>query len=71
MDENRCYVQLYFYDKLSSLRPSDMSDLSIEHVRDTMFDSIRHETCMILRGNLALGQLYQTKQTTQGNITSQ
>jgi hypothetical protein len=22
MDEDRCYVQLYFYDKLSSLKPS-------------------------------------------------
>jgi hypothetical protein len=32
MDEDRCYVELYFYDKLSSLRLSNMSDPSVEHV---------------------------------------
>jgi hypothetical protein len=32
MDEHRCYVQLYFYDKLSSLEPSDMSASSVRHV---------------------------------------
>jgi hypothetical protein len=32
MDDDGCYVQLYFYDKLSSLKPSDMSDPSVKHV---------------------------------------
>jgi hypothetical protein len=32
MDEYGCYVQLYFYDKLSSLSPSDMSDPSVKYV---------------------------------------
>jgi hypothetical protein len=52
MNDDRCYVQLYFYDKLPSLRPSDMFDPSVKKVRCTKFDSIRRETCMIIRGNL-------------------
>jgi hypothetical protein len=32
MDEDGCYVELYFYDKLSSLRLSNMSDPSVKHV---------------------------------------
>jgi hypothetical protein len=32
MDEDGCYVQLFFYDKLSSLKPSDMTKLSMKHV---------------------------------------
>jgi hypothetical protein len=52
MDEDRCYVELYFYNKLSSLKPSNMSGLPIKHIRGTKFGSIRRETCMILRGNL-------------------
>jgi hypothetical protein len=52
MDENVYYVQLYFYDKLSSLRLSDMSDPSVRYVRGTRFGSIRHETCMLLSGDL-------------------
>jgi hypothetical protein len=52
MDEDRCYVELYFYEKLSSLRPSDMSDPAIKHVWGTRFGSVRRETCMILHGNL-------------------
>jgi hypothetical protein len=32
MDEYEFYVQLYFYDKLSSLKPTDMSDPSVKHV---------------------------------------
>jgi hypothetical protein len=52
MDAVGCYVELYFYDKLSSSRPLDMSDSSVKHVRGTKFGSIRHEPCMILRGNL-------------------
>jgi hypothetical protein len=52
MDEDGCYVELYFYDKLSSLRPRDMSDPSVKHVQGTRFGSIMHETCMILHGNL-------------------
>jgi hypothetical protein len=43
MDENGCYVQIYFYDKLSSLRPSDMSDRSMRHVQDIMFVFIRRD----------------------------
>jgi hypothetical protein len=54
MDEDGYYVELYFYDKLSSFRPSDMSDPSVKHVWGTRFDSIRHETCMILRGIYSL-----------------
>jgi hypothetical protein len=50
-DENICYVQLYFYDTLSSLNPSEISDLSVKHVQGTRFGSIRREICMILRGN--------------------
>jgi hypothetical protein len=52
MDDDGCYVQLYFYDKLLSLRPSGMSDSSMKHVRCTKFGSVRRETCMILHGNL-------------------
>jgi hypothetical protein len=52
MDEYGCYVQLYFYDKLSSLRPSDKSDSSVKHFWGTRFSAIRHETCMILHVNL-------------------
>jgi hypothetical protein len=52
MDEDGFYVEFYFYNKLSSLRPADMSDPSVKHVRGTRFGSIRRETCMILRGNL-------------------
>jgi hypothetical protein len=52
MDEDGCYVELYFYDKLSSLILLDMSDPSMKHVRGTRFDFIRRETCMILCGNL-------------------
>jgi hypothetical protein len=43
---------LLLYDKLSSLRPSNMSNPSVKHVRYIRFDSIRHETCMILYSNL-------------------
>jgi hypothetical protein len=43
MDEDGCYVELYFYDKLTSLRPSDMSDLAVKHVRGTRFGSVRRE----------------------------
>jgi hypothetical protein len=32
MDEDGCYVELYFYNKLSSLNPSDMSGLPIKHI---------------------------------------
>jgi hypothetical protein len=42
MNDDGCYVQLYFYDTLSSLSLG------------TRPCSIRHETCMILRGNLPL-----------------
>jgi hypothetical protein len=52
MDENGCYIELYFYNKLSSLRPSDMSNPSVKHVWGTRFGSIRCETCMVLHGNL-------------------
>jgi hypothetical protein len=43
MDDDRCYVQLHFYDELSSLRPSDISDPSMRHIRGTRFDCIRRE----------------------------
>jgi hypothetical protein len=43
MDEDGCYVQFYFYDKLSSLRPSDVSNPSIRHVRGTSFSCIRRD----------------------------
>jgi hypothetical protein len=43
MDEDGCYVQLYFYDKLSSLRSSDMSDPFMRHVRGTRFGYIRRD----------------------------
>jgi hypothetical protein len=43
MDDDGCYVQLYFYDKLSSLKPSDMSDPSVRHVRGTRFGCIRRD----------------------------
>jgi hypothetical protein len=43
MDGDGFYVQLYFYDKLSSLKPSDMSAPSMRHVRSTRFGSIRHD----------------------------
>jgi hypothetical protein len=43
MDEDKCYEQLYFVDKLSSLRPLDMSDPSLRHVRGTRFGSIRRD----------------------------
>jgi hypothetical protein len=52
MDDDRCYVEFYFYDKLPSLRPSDMSDPFVKHVRHTRFGSIRRETYMILHDNL-------------------
>jgi hypothetical protein len=52
MDEDGCYVELYFYDKLSSLRSLDMPDPSVKHVRGSRFGFIRHETCLILRDNL-------------------
>jgi hypothetical protein len=32
MDEHGCYVELYFHDKLSSLKLSDMSDPSVKYV---------------------------------------
>jgi hypothetical protein len=32
IDEDGCYEEFYFYDKLSTLRPSDMSDLSVKDV---------------------------------------
>jgi hypothetical protein len=32
MDEDGCYVELYFYDKLSSLKPLDMSGPAVKHV---------------------------------------
>jgi hypothetical protein len=32
MDEDGCYIELCFYDKLLSLRPSDMSDPSVKYV---------------------------------------
>jgi hypothetical protein len=51
-DDGGCYVELYFYDKLSSLRPSDMSNSSVKHVWGIRFGSIRCETCMILHDNL-------------------
>jgi hypothetical protein len=44
MDEDRCYVQLYFfYYKLSCLRPSDMSAPSVRHVQGSRFSSIRRD----------------------------
>jgi hypothetical protein len=52
IDEDGYYVQLFFYDKLSSLIPSSMSNPSMRYVRGIRFSSIRHETCMILCGNL-------------------
>jgi hypothetical protein len=36
------YVPLLLYDKLLSLRPSEMSAPSMTHVRGNRFDSIRH-----------------------------
>jgi hypothetical protein len=51
-DDDGCYIQIYFYDKLSSLGPSDMPDSSVKHVRGNKFGAIRRETCMILHGNL-------------------
>jgi hypothetical protein len=41
--EDGCYVQLYFYDKLSNPKPSDMSDSSVRHVWGTRFDCIRRD----------------------------
>jgi hypothetical protein len=42
MDEYGYYVQFYFfYDKLSSLNPSDMFDRSVRYVRGTRFDYMR------------------------------
>jgi hypothetical protein len=52
MDDDRCYVELYFYDKLLSLKPSDISDVYVKHVWCIRFDSIRREICMILYDNL-------------------
>jgi hypothetical protein len=43
MDKDGCYVQLYFYDKLSSFKLSDMSDPSVRYVRDTRFGCIRRD----------------------------
>jgi hypothetical protein len=43
MDEDRFYLQLYLYNKLSSLRPSDMSDPSMRYVQDTRFSYIRRD----------------------------
>jgi hypothetical protein len=37
MEENRCYVQLSFYEKLSSSKSSDMSEVGI------MFGCIRRD----------------------------
>jgi hypothetical protein len=52
MDEGGCYIDLYFYDKLSSLKSLDMSNQTIKHVWGTRFVTIRCETCMILCENL-------------------
>jgi hypothetical protein len=44
MDEEGCYVHLHFsYDKLSSLRLSNMSERSLRHVRGTRFGCIRRD----------------------------
>jgi hypothetical protein len=43
MDEDKYYIQLYFYDKLSSLKSSDMSDPSVRHVRGNRFSYIRRD----------------------------
>jgi hypothetical protein len=36
MDDDECYVHIYFYDKLPSPKSSDMSDSSVKHVRGTI-----------------------------------
>jgi hypothetical protein len=38
---DKCHVQFYFYNKLSSLKLSDMSNPSVRHVRGTRFSCIR------------------------------
>jgi hypothetical protein len=43
MNGDGCYMQLYFSDKLSSLRLLDMSAPSVRHVWDNRFSSIRHD----------------------------
>jgi hypothetical protein len=43
MDEDRCYVHLYFYDKLSSLKPSDMSDPSVRHFQGIRLGCIKRD----------------------------
>jgi hypothetical protein len=43
MDKDGCYVHLYFYDKLSSPKSSDMSDPSEKYIRGIRFSSIRRD----------------------------
>jgi hypothetical protein len=42
MDDDECYVPLYFYDKFISYKSLDMSDPFIRYVRADRFSYIRH-----------------------------